>query len=210
MAVEKIDVESRLFDGIGRVLIFPNVDPYKFDKTTTLAQVLLGGKDCGKIIEGSGSWDGDDAEIEVLKSTEGEVIRSKDTPGTFAWSARVPHSKQMAAIAGGVTHAVTSLGDDFEIAEGEDVIGLNPEDMSKRCPVGILNLSRNELQLFPKGAVTFSPTKDDDDLQEFSIKAQAEGIKTKHLSTMMFIPLASDPLDAEDEEDDNTGGEQNP
>ncbi len=47
MAVEKIDVESRLFDGIGRVLIFPNVDPYKFDKTTTLAQVLLGGKDCG-------------------------------------------------------------------------------------------------------------------------------------------------------------------
>ena len=195
--IEKIDVESRLFDGIGRIIIFKGVDPSKFTKNTTLVEVLINGKDCGKIVDGSGSWDGDETEIEVLKSTEGEVIRSKDKPGTFAWSARVPHSVQMAKLAGAKIHTATSAGSDFTLAtgEGNEILGLNPQNMTMRCPIGILNLTHRELQIFPKAAVTFSPTKDDDDLQEYIIKAQAEGISTKNLSTMMFIPLEKDPLE---------------
>lgn len=198
MAIEKIEVQSRLFDGEARVFIFPGVDPSKFTKATALAQVLVGGKDCGPIVDGSGSWDGDDAEIEVLKSTEGGVIRSKDTPGTFAWSLRIPHSKETSKIAGAKVHTATSLGDDFKVATGEDILGLNPNGMTKHCPVAILNLAHNELQLFPKGTVTFSPTHDDNSLREYTVKAQAEDISTKNLSTMMFIPLAEDPFE-EDE-----------
>ncbi len=199
MSVEKIDVQSRLFDGEARFLIFPGADPSKFTKATTLAQVLLGGKDCGPIVDGSGQWEGDDAEIEVLRSTEGGVIRSKDTAATFAHSLRVPHSKETAKVAGAWVHTATSLGDDFRVVSGEDILGLNPKDLTKHCPSAILNLARNEIQLFPKSTVTFSPTKDDNGLVEYSVKAQAEDISTKNLSTMMFIPLAKDPLADEEE-----------
>lgn len=199
--IERIDVEDRLFDGIARFVIFPGVDPSKFNKTSTLADVLKGAKDCGRIIDGSPSWGGDQATIEVLKSTEGGVIRSKDTPATFAYDFRVPHSKQTAVVAGAKIHKVTSLGDEFEIEENADVIGLNAKDLIKHCPCGVFNLTHRELALFPKGTIAFSPTNEDDGLQEYNVKAQAEDISTKHLSTMMFIPIKGDPF-ADDEDDD--------
>ncbi len=192
--VERIDVQTRMFDGYARVIIFKDFDLANLTSATTLADILAKGKDCGPITEGSPSWDGDESEIEVLRDTEGGVIRSKDTPGTFAWSCRIPHSKETAMIAGGRTHTATSLGDGFTLAEGKDIIGLNPEDMDFRCPVGVLNITHNELALFPKGAVNFSPGTDDDDLWQYTLKAQGESIKTENLSTLMFIPLGDDPL----------------
>ena len=192
--VVRIDVQTRMFDGFSRVILFKDFDLDNLSSETTLAQILAKGYDCGPIVEGSPSWDGDESSIDVLKDTEGGVLRSKDTPGTFAWSCRIPHSKETAMLAGGVEHTADSLGDGFELAEGKPIIGLNPEDMDMRCPVGILNLARNELGLFPKGAVNFSPGVDDDDLWEYTLKAQGESIKTKNLSTLMFIPLAADPL----------------
>ena len=86
MAIERIDVATETFDGFARVLIFPDVDPTTFTESTTLAEVLTGGKDLGQIVEDSPSWDGDESEVEVLRDTEGGVIRAIDTPGTFAWS----------------------------------------------------------------------------------------------------------------------------
>ena len=192
--VVRIDVQTRMFDGFARVILFKDFDLADLSSTTTLAQILAKGYDCGPIVEGSPSWDGDESSIDVLKDTEGGVLRSKDTPGTFAWSCRIPHSKETAMLAGGVVHTADSLGDGFTLAEGKPIIGLNPEDMDMRCPVGVLNLSHNELSLFPKGAVNFSPGVDDDDLWEYTLKAQGETIKTENLSTLMFIPLAADPL----------------
>lgn len=203
MSVEKIEVQSRLFDGEARLMTFPGVDPSKFDKNTTLAQVLLNGKDNGPIVDGSGQWEGDDAEIEVLKSTEGGVIRSKDTAATFGYSVRVPHSKETAKVAGARVHTATGLGGDFELDSDEEILGLNPKDLTKHCPAAILNLARNEIQLFPKATVTYSPTTDDDGLREYNIKVQAEDISTKNLSTMMFIPLSKDPLEEVEEEVEN-------
>lgn len=194
--VERIDVQTRMFDGYARVIIFKDYDLANLTSTTTLAEILAKGKDCGPITEGSPSWDGDESEIEVLKDTEGGVIRSKDTPGNFAWSCRIPHSKETAKIAGGRTHTATSLGDGFTLADGKEIIGLNPEDMDFRCPIGVLNLAHNEIALFPKATVNFSPGTDDDDLWQYTIKAQAETIKTENLSTLMFIPLGGDPLAA--------------
>lgn len=194
MAVERIDVQSRMFDGYARVIFFPEVDPYKFTSTTTLAEVLKGGKDLGKIVEGSPSWNGDEASVEALKDTEGGIIRVVNTPGTFAWSCRIPHSKETAKLAGGKVHTATSLGSDFQIASGEDIIGLNPEDMDFHCPIAVLNLTHRELALFPKGSVNFSPGSEDNDLWQYNVSATAESIKTKNLSTLMFIPLAADPL----------------
>ncbi len=197
MAVERIDVQSRMFDGYARVIFFPTVDPSTFTSTTTLADVLKNGKDLGRIVEGSPSWDGDEASVEALKDTEGGIIRVVNTPGTFAWSCRIPHSKETAKLVGGTTHTVTSLGDDFSIASGEDVIGLNPEDMDFRCPVGVLNLTHKELALLPKGSLNFSPGTEDNDLWQYNVSATAESIKTPNLDTLMFIPLASDPLKVE-------------
>lgn len=192
--VERIDVQTRMFNGYARVIIFKGFDLANLTSATTLADIMAEGYDCGPITEGSPSWDGDEAEIEVLKNTEGGVIRSKETPGTFAWSCRVPHSKETAMLVGGREHMATSLGDGFKLASGKPIIGLNPEDMNIRCPVGVLNLARNELALFPKGAINFSPGTDDDDLWQYTIKAQGESIKTDNLSTLMFIPLGADPL----------------
>ena len=200
MSTIKIDVQTRLFDGYARVILFKDFDVATISSSTTLASILASGYDCGPITEGSPSWDGDDAEIDVLKNTEGGVIRSKDTPATFAWSCRVPHSKETAAIAGGVTHTADDLGTDsgFTLASGQVIIGLNPEDMKYQCPIGVLNLNRNEIALFPKATVNFSPGTDDDDLWQYTINAQAETIKTTNLSTLMFIPLGGDPLAATD------------
>lgn len=199
--IERIDVEQRLFDGVARFVTFPGVDTSKFDKTTTLADVLKDAVDNGRIIEGSPSWEGDEASIEVLKSTEGGVIRSKTTYATFGYSFRVPHSAQTAKVAGAKFHKVESIGEDFEAEANAEIIGLNARDLVKHCPCGIFNETRRELALFPKGAVAYSPTTDDDGLQEYAIKVQAEDISTKHLSTMMFIPLADDPFADEDDEE---------
>ena len=190
--IEKLAVETRLFDGFSRVLIFPGFDTTTL-ATATLAQVLANGKDCGQIVEGSESWDGDDVEVNTLKNTEGGAIRTKQNPGTCAWSCRIPHSAETAKIAGAKTHEVESLGDGFTLGNG-DVLGVNPKSMLYDCPVGVLNLGRSELSLFPNGSVAFTPTIEDDGLMEYSVKASANDIETENLSTMMFIPLAKDPI----------------
>ncbi|MBD5306100.1 MAG: hypothetical protein HDS14_00505 [Bacteroides sp.] len=204
--IETIDVASRLSDGVGRIVIIPGVDPTRFSQKTQLKDIFVSIlKDMGAIVEGSFNWDGDEGEIEVLKSTEGGVIRSKVTDGTFAYSCRIPHSVQTAKLAGAKVHTVTDLGGNLALADEEEVLGLNPRSMKLRCPVVKFDLTHKELQLFPKATVIFSPTSDDDDLSEYNVKVQAESIETKHLSTMMFIPLDSDPFEDtdDDEEEDN-------
>lgn len=67
--------------------------------------------------------------------------------------------------------------------------------MTKRCPIGVLNKTKNRLMLFPKASVNASPTYEDD-MMEYNLSATAEDVNTTVLSTMMFIPLASNPLEA--------------
>lgn len=183
-----------MFDGLARVIFFPDFDLANLSETTTLADILAAGKDLGQIVEGSPSWDGDDVEVSTLKNTEGGAIRSVTTPGTLAWSCRIPHSKETALLVGAETVAATSLGDGFQLAEGKDILGVNPGDLIHQCPVGVLNLARNELSLFPKGTVSFAMTIEDDDLWEYTVNATADEVDTINLKTMMFIPLADDPL----------------
>lgn len=192
--VTKIGVETRMFDGLSRVIFFPTFDLSTLSETTTLAEVLAAGKDLGQIVEGSASWDGDDVEVNALKNTEGGVIRSVTTPGTLAWSCRIPHSKETALLVGATEMDATSLGDGFTLATGKKVLGINPGDLLHQCPVGVLNLARNELSLFPKGSISFAMTIEDDDLWQYSVNASAEEIDTANLKTMMFIPLGADPL----------------
>lgn len=193
--VTKIGVETRMFDGLSRVIFFPKATPDKLSETTTLAEILAEGKDLGQIVEGSPSWDGDDVEVNTLKNTEGGVIRSVTTPGTLAWSCRIPHSKETALLVGATPMtAVTSLGDGFTLAEDKQVIGVNPSDLIHQCAVGVLNLARNELALFPKGSVSFAMTIEDDDLWQYTVNATADEVDTTNLKTMMFIPLGADPL----------------
>lgn len=198
MAIEKIDVATETFDGFARVLIFPNVDPTTFTESTTLAEVLTGGKDLGQIVEDSPSWDGDDSEVEVLRDTEGGVIRALDTPGTFAWSCRLPSTSanMSKAIAGAkLTKATTATAGDIEIDTTKDIIGLDPSRMSKRCPIGVLNKTKNRLMLFPKANISTTPGWEDN-MAEYVLKATAEDVNNDVLSTMMFIPLKSNPLEA--------------
>lgn len=195
--LSKISVETRLFDGFSRVIFFPDFDMTSL-ATASLSTVLAGGKDLGQIVEGSESWDGDDIEVNTLKNTEGGAIRSKQTPGTCAWSCRIPHSAETAALVGGKKHTVTTINDDFTKGSG-DVIGVNPSGMIFDCPVGVLNLGRNELALFPNGQLAATPTIEDDGLVEYNIKATANDIETDNLSTMMFIPLSKDPLASDGE-----------
>jgi len=192
--VTKIGVETRMFDGLSRVIFFKDFDLAKLSETTTLAEILAAGHDLGQIVEGSPSWDGDDVEVNTLKNTEGGAIRSVTTPGTLAWSCRIPHSKETALLVGATEMEVTSLGDGFQLAEGKKVIGVNPSDLIHQCPVGVLNLTRNELSLFPKGSVSFAMTIEDDDLWQYTVNATADEIDTANLKTMMFIPLGEDPL----------------
>lgn len=120
------------------------------------------------------------------------------TAGTCAWSCRIPHSKETAERIGGKTHEVTTLGSgSFKVADGKQVIGINPKKLLKQCPIGVLNLARNEFSLLPKGNVSFAPTIEDDDLWEYSVKASGDDIETKELDTMMFIPLDGDPFETE-------------
>lgn len=180
------------------MLIFPSVDPTTFTESTTLAEVLTGGKDLGQIVEDSPSWDGEDADVEVLRDTEGGVIRALPTPGTFAWSCRVASTSaaMSEAIAGAkLTDTTAGAVGDVTTAAGKKIIGLNPSDMTKRCPIGVLNKTKNRLMLFPKASVNASPTYEDD-MMEYNLSATAEDVNTTALSTMMFIPLASNPLEA--------------
>lgn len=198
MAITKIDAATETFDGFARVILFPDVDPSTFTDATTLADVLSGGKDLGQIVEDSPSWDGEDADVEVLRDTEGGVIRALPTPGTFAWSCRVASTSaaMSEAIAGAkLTDTTAGAVGDVTTATGKKIIGLNPGDMTKRCPIGVLNKTKNRLMLFPKASVNASPTYEDD-MMEYNLSATAEDVNTTALSTMMFIPLASNPLDA--------------
>lgn len=198
MAITKIDAATETFDGFARVILFPDVDPADFTDSTTLAQVLTGGKDLGQIVEDSPSWDGEDADVEVLRDTEGGVIRALPTPGTFAWSCRVASTSatMSEAIAGAkLTDTTAGAIGDVTTAAGKKIIGLNPGDMAKRCPIAVLNKTKNRLMLFPKASVNASPAYEDD-MMEYNLSATAEDVNTDILSTMMFIPLASNPLEA--------------
>ncbi|WP_297448693.1 hypothetical protein [uncultured Alistipes sp.] len=198
MAITKIDAATETFDGFARVILFPDVDPADFTDSTTLADVITGGKDLGQIVEDSPSWDGEDADVEVLRDTEGGVIRALPTPGTFAWSCRVASTSaaMSKAIAGAkLTETTAATVGDVSTPAGKSVIGLNPGNMTKRCPIGVLNKTKNRLMLFPKASVNASPTYEDD-MVEYNLSATAEDVATTALSTMMFIPLASNPLEA--------------
>lgn len=192
--VTKIGVETRMFHGLSRVIIFPDFDLATLTEETTLADILAAGKDLGQIVEGTPSWDGDDIETTVLKNTEGGAIITVTTPGTCAWSCAIPHSKETSLLVGGKEFEITSLGDGFTAAKGQNAIGINPSAMTKECPVGVLNLSRNEIALFPNGSVGFTPSIGDEDLWVYNVSASANDIDTKNLATMMFIPLGADPL----------------
>lgn len=196
----KIELETRIFGGVGRVIIFKDFTPDKITTTTTYKDIFeSGGQDCGKVTNGSPSWDGDDAEITTVTSTLGEVIRSFPVAGTFAWSCRVPHSLETSQIAGGRVHTLSESADvtagGLKVAKDAKIIGINPEDMDFKCAIGILNLERNEISLFPRAAVIFSPTSDDEDTRQYTIKATADSCKTANLDTMMFIPLAENPFE---------------
>lgn len=198
--LSKIELETRIFGGVGRVIIFKDFTPDKITSATTYKDIFeSGGQDCGKVTNGSPSWDGDDAEITTVTSTLGEVIRSFPVAGTFAWSCRVPHSLETAQIAGGRVHTLSESADvtagGLKVAKDAKIIGINPEDMDFKCAIGILNLERNEISVFPRAAVIFSPTSDDEDTRQYTIKATADSCKTANLDTMMFIPLAENPFE---------------
>lgn len=205
MAITKIDAASETFDGFARVVIFPEVDPNEFTLDTTLEDVLSNGIDLGQIVEDSPSWDGEDSSVDVLRDTEGGVIRALPTPGTFAWSCRLASTsaKMSEAIAGAKLKETTSdtIGD-IETPAGKSIIMLNPSDMTKKCPVAVFNKTKNRLMLFPKASISATPTFEDN-MMEYKLSATAEDVNTKELSTMMFIPLAKNPLDVTEEE---TGG----
>lgn len=195
--LSKIAVETRTFDGLSRIVMFPDFDLDNLTKETKLSDIFAtGGVDLGRIVEGSPSWDGDDVETNVLKDTEGGAIRTRVTAGTCAWSCRIPHSKETAVNIGAKSHTVDSLGEgSFTLASGKDVLGINPTQMMKQCPIGVLNLARNEFALFPKGNISFALTIEDDDLWEYTVNASGDDINTENLDTMMFVPLDGDPFE---------------
>lgn len=202
--LSKIELESRIFGGFGRVIIFKDFTPDKITSTTTYKDIFeSGGQDCGKIVEGSPSWDGDDAEVTTVKSTRGEVIRSFVTAGTHAWSCRVPHSLETAPIAGGRIHTLSETADvtagGMKVAKDAKIIGINPEDMDFKCAIGVLNLETNEIALNPRAAVSFAMASDDEDTRQYTIKVTADSCKTTNLDTTMFIPLAESPFDVASE-----------
>lgn len=207
MNLSKIEIESRIFGGYGRVIIFKNFTPDKITSTTTYKDIFeSGGQDCGKVIEGSGSWDGDAASVTTVKSTRGEVIRSFVTAGTHAWSCRVPHSLETAVVAGGRVHTLSETADveagGFKVSKDAKIIGINPEDMDFKCAIGVLNLETNEIELNPRAAISFAMASDDEDTREYSITVTADSCKTTNLDTTMFIPLAGSLFDVESAEED--------
>lgn len=197
----KIELETRIFGGYGRVVIFKDFTPDKITSSTTWKDIFQsGGQDCGKVVEGSGSWDGDDSEITTIKSTRGEVIRSFiSSAGTHAWSCRVPHSLETAQVAGGRIHTLTETSDvtagGLKVAKDAKIIGINPEDMDFKCAIAVLNLETNEVELNPRATVSFSRATDDEDTREYAIKVAADSCKTTNLDTTMFIPLAESPFE---------------
>lgn len=201
----KIEIESRIFGGYGRVIIFKDFTPDKITSATTYKDIFQsGGQDCGKVVEGSGSWDGDEASVTTVKSTRGEVIRSFITAGTHAWSCRVPHSLETAVVAGGRVHKLTETADveagGLKVKKDAEIIGINPEDMDFKCAIGVLNLETNEIELNPRAAISFAMASDDEDTREYSIKVTADSCKTTNLDTTMFIPLAESPFEVESTE----------
>ena len=200
--LSKIEIESRIFGGFGRVIIFKNFTPDMITSTTTYKDIFeSGGQDCGKLIDGSGSWDGDEATVTSVKSTRGEVIRSFITAGTHAWSCRIPHSAETAVVAGGRVHTLSETADvtagGLKVKKDAKILGINPEDMDFKCAIGVLNLETNEIALNPRAAVSFAMASDDEDTREYSIKVTADSCKTTNLDTTMFIPLAESPFDVE-------------
>ena len=198
----KIDIETRIFGGYGRVILFPNFTPDMVTSTTTYKEILeSGGQDCGKVIEGSGSWDGDDSEITTIKSTLGEVIRSfMSSAGPHAWSCRVPHPLEPLQVAGGRVQTLSESDDvtagGLKVKKDAKILGINPGDGNYKCAVGVLNLERNEIELNPRGTVIFARATDDEDTREYSIKVVADDCETEKLDTTMFIPLAENPFAA--------------
>lgn len=198
----KIDIETRIFGGYGRVILFPNFTPDMITSTTTYKEIFeSGGQDCGKIVEGSGSWDGDDSEITTIKSTLGEVIRSfMSSAGTHAWSCRVPHSLETLQVAGGRVQTLSESADvaagGLKVKKDAKILGINPGDGNYKCAVGVLNLEKNEMELNPRATVIFSRATEDEDTREFSIKVVADSCETDKLDTTMFVPLAENPFEA--------------
>lgn len=196
----KIDLETRIFGGYGRVIIFKDFTPEMITSTTTYKDIFTtGGQDCGKLVEGSGSWDGDDSEITTIKSTRGEIIRSFiSSAGSHAWSCRIPHSLETAQVAGGRIHTLSESADvtagGLTVDKDAKIIGINPEDMDFKCAVAVLNLETNEVALNPRATISFSMASEDEDTREYTIKVVADSCKTKNLDTTMFIPLAKDPF----------------
>lgn len=209
MKLTKLGVQTRLFDGMARVIAFPNFDVSTLSSETTLADIFkTGGKDIGQIVEETPAWEGDEMEINTLKNTEGGVIRSVTTPGTLAWSCRIPHSVETAEIVGGTKMDSAELGGGFTAADGKPIIGINPGDLNHQWPIGVLNLVKNEFAFFPKASVGFSLTIEDDGLMEYNTKATAEEIDTDNLQTMMFIPLAGNPFEYDPDEKPEEGDEE--
>lgn len=196
----KIGLETRIFGGYGRVIIFKDFTPDKINSSITYKEIFAtGGQDCGKLVNGSGSWDGDDSEITTIESTRGEIIRSFiASAGSHAWSCRVPHSLETAQVAGGRIHTLSESDDvtagGLTVSKDAKIIGINPEDMDFKCAIGVLNLETNEIALNPRATICFSMASEDEDTREYSIKVVADSCKTANLDTTMFIPLGKNPF----------------
>lgn len=197
----KIELETRIFGGFGRVIIFKNFTPDMITSDITYKDIFeSGGQDCGKIMDGSGSWDGEEGEITTVKSTRGEIVRSFiASAGTHAWSCRVPHSLETAQVAGGRIHTLAETADvnagGMKVAKDAKIIGVNPEDMDFKCAIGLLNLETNEIALNPRASISFAMANEDEDTREYMIKVVADSCKTANLDTTMFIPLAESPFE---------------
>jgi hypothetical protein len=178
---------SQLFSGQSDIVLFDKVTDYSTAKIETLLNPIS----LGQIVQDSTSWDGDDPDVTQIKDEQGDVITSKVTAGTLAFSFEMADTSAenlLKFLNPGSTKKITATTGAAWAAENgiTKVTPIGDYTAVMTRPIMIINDEGDRSLVFPKAKIVANLSMSDG-LYRIKVSATAENIDTADLSTGMFI-----------------------
>jgi len=182
--ITKIESIGDYFVGNGDIVMFDALD-------LLLGKVpdLTGAMSLGDIKTGTSKWSGTAPALTAFKNEQGETVYNLPVNGDYGFEFQVMSTSAImqAALLGGVdlTDASTfTLGD--VVGVGSKVSGFGTVLPAVECPIGVINLDKSKMFLFPNATI-ISQIVDDGGNAAIKCIVTANKVDTLTLKTVMFI-----------------------
>lgn len=186
VAITNLEVAQSLLMGQSDIVLFDSISDYSTADWTALKNP----KSLGQIVQESTSWEGDDVEREDIKDEQGDLITSKITGGTVAFSFDLASTskelvttflKGSSEITGG-SSAAPVAGFDNELK----AIGFGTDLPVFTAPIMIINDEGTRALFVPKAKIS-SNLNLDGGLWRIKVNVLAEFIDSASFKTCMIL-----------------------